>query len=177
MDKIILKRRNGKSNGINLIFFKMGSHTSQEPKLLTEITHQHSEKGIYITINHPLHELIPRLQRMKVDDTRFFFIDAITGKREETAAAYFLPSPRSLTELSIILTEKLRTKKYAYVIIDCASFFLSYNNFETVVRFLQHITNKLTYFKVAGFFFMHNEEKSRKLLSTISEFSDHVYEV
>ena len=113
------------------------------------------------------------MEKEKIDKEKVYCIDAISkrGKNLPQDHCYFLNSPESLTELSIILTKVLE-QEYGYVFFDSLSSLLIYNDLETVERFVHYLTGKLKSLRIKGIFLSLDDAKSRELLPVVSPFFD-----
>jgi len=136
--------------------------------------------GVYVTINKPFDSLRTWLEKNGIDVDKLFFIDAVTRTVSEksmlTEKCLFISSPTNLTDLSISLTQILENPKpeKKFILIDSLSTLLVYNSSETVLQFVHFISSRIRMTRILGVFLCLEEEKSKKVISSLSQFCDKV---
>jgi hypothetical protein len=83
----------------------------------------------YVTLNRSAHALEKGLHRHRVSTDKIFFIDAVSrglGKTEAKSNMLYVSSPEAFTELSIAISEVLKTKKFDALLFDSLSTLLIY---------------------------------------------------
>jgi archaellum biogenesis ATPase FlaH len=98
----------------------------------------------YVTLNKTYNSLKQRFSKEGFPLDHLVFIDAITRSMEQaenTDDCYFVSSPQSLTELSIVISEFLN-QNIDYIIIDSLTTLLIYQkNVDPVVKFVTKLVN------------------------------------
>lgn len=136
--------------------------------------------GIYVTINKPFDSLSAWLEKNNIDVNKLFFIDAVTRTVAErsvlTEKCLFISSPTNLTDLSISLVQILKNPKpeKKFILLDSLSTLLIYNSPETVLQFVHFISSRIRMSRILGMFLCLEEEKSKKVISSLSQFCDKV---
>ena len=143
--------------------------------LLNHLTVEMKLRGIYVSLNIPYSSLSATIKKNGIDMSKLYFIDS-TG---ETAAnktgnsnCSFLKSPQSLVELSLTITKFATSGKFNFLFLDSMSTLLIYNSLETTEKFLHYLINKIRVLGLGGIIISPYEEKSNKLMPTISQFCD-----
>ena len=143
------------------------------PVIIRLMVRKKKDRGIYISFNKSLPEIKLILGKAKAEPERFFIIDAVSkSARGDERNNYCLDGPESLTQLSIILTQLMKTKKYDCILFDNLSSFLIYQDLEIVKRFIHYLIGKLQYYEMRGVFLSLNDKRSKELLEVISPFFD-----
>lgn len=144
--------------------------------LLKLLNKKFNGNGIYITFNKSYTKIISSLNEQGLSSKNLYIIDAITGNKSKTSSlsknCYCLNHPQSLTELSITITNLLKTNQYQFIIFDNLSAFLIYNNTETTERFIHYMIGKVQYFGIKSFFISLKDKKSQELLEVIVSLFD-----
>ena len=132
-----------------------------------------NKKIIYITINSPYSKLINELKKNGINTSDITFIDCISKKINFTRkndSCIYIKAPNSLTELSIVLMDKLKTKEYETVIFDSISALLIYNSKELTIMFLRNIIDKINYYKLDCFLLLIKNKESQDFKEKILKF-------
>ena len=170
----VLRKMNSSSSF--LITVAAQDYPKIEFTLLRQLSRRKNEKGIYITFNKSYTKIISSLNEKGLSSKHLYIIDAITGNKFKTNSSlnncYCLNNPQSLTQLSISLTNLLKTNQYQFIIFDNLSAFLIYNNIETTERFVHYLIGKVQPFGIKSFFISLKDRKSRELLEVITPLFD-----
>lgn len=155
-----------------LVTLEAKSFQKMHPLLLKEITEK-GKKGIYVSFTKSYSEVTSLFTKIKVNIERMVVVDAIgkSGKNVKDNC-YCLASPESLTELSIILSELMKSGKYDYIFFDTLSAFLIYHTLETAERFVHYLMEKIKYFDMRGIFISLDDTKSKELTQVVSHLFD-----
>lgn len=156
-----------------LVTLEAKSFQKMHPLLLKQIT-KRGKKGIYISFTKSYPEVKVLLAKIRVNTEKVIVVDAIgkPSKNIRQDTCYSLASPESLTELSIILSELMKSGKYDYILFDTLSAFLIYHDVETAERFVHYLMEKIKYFGMKGFFISLNDTKSKELTQVVSHLFD-----
>lgn len=161
-------------NGNKSLLITLEAKSFQElhPLLLKEITRK-DKNGIYISFTKSYSEVTSLFTKVKANMEKIVVVDAI-GKSSKNVKdnCYCLASPESLTELSIILSELMKSKKYEYILFDTLSAFLIYHDLETAERFVHYLMEKIKYFGMKGMFICLDDAKSKELTQVVSHLFD-----
>jgi len=113
---------------------------------------QEGQSGVYVTFNRPWETLDRALKKEGIDTTRVFYIDLATQAQAGAAGAarseryLLLPSPKSLTELGISLSEVLNStpvEKGKFVLLDSLTTLLVYHEIPVVEQFAHFLSSRL----------------------------------
>ncbi len=144
------------------------------PATLQRITSRKNGRGILISFNKSFLDIKSVLTQGMFQSKNLFIIDAVTSKEEckTTDKQLCLVGPEALTELSIRLTELMKTGNFNYVVFDNLSAFLIHNDPETAKRFVHYLLAKIRYFDLKAIFLIFNDKKSKELYESIAPFFD-----
>ncbi|MBI2564689.1 hypothetical protein HYV79_01730 [Candidatus Woesearchaeota archaeon] len=134
-------------------------------------------KGIYVTLNTPCFFLKNILKQNKIDISKLFFIDCISKHSGLTDLSHvncsFVKGPQSLTELSLAISSALNCGDFSFLLFDSVSTLFIYNDLELTAKFLHYIiNNQIRTSSVAGLFIFVEDDASKLLIATISQFCD-----
>lgn len=90
----------------------------------------HDRAICFVTLNKPAPALERAFAYFNVPTDKMFFIDAVSGglgKSQEKDNVLYVSSPEAFTELSIAMSEILRTKKFDALLFDSLSTLLIYS--------------------------------------------------
>ena len=134
----------------NCLLISMQTKSYQEirPLIAQQAAQNLKGRGIYISFNAPSSTIKSMLKETKISPNKYYIIDGVgsylqgikmsserCGKEKDI---YCLPSPKYLTELSIVLSELVKSGQYGFVIFDNLSTFFIYNDLETSKRFMHY---------------------------------------
>lgn len=122
--------------------------------------------GIYATASIPADVLEKEL---KLGATEILWIDVTGGG---TSKRHINMSPKSLTSLSIAITQALDTGKFNFFVLDSISPLLLYNDAVTVERFISYIINKLRHLELPGAILVGEGEDTLKVVHEIEASCD-----
>jgi archaellum biogenesis ATPase FlaH len=133
---------------------------------------------VYVTVNKPFSSLIDGFKKAKIDTNKIFIIDAVTPRVARTGNAIFVGSPRELINISISTTSVVEKFTDAKIIVfDSLGALLSYNKLETVIEFIQFISNKMRKLKITLAIICIKEMVDEKALSQLNSFVDYIFNV
>ena len=115
--------------------------------VVTSVAKKLSKKRVcYVTLNKTVNALKESFKKKRINTDNFLFIDAIskTIKEEpdQMEGCYFVSSPGSLTELSILISRVIR-HNFDYIIFDSLTNMLIYEKKAPVIKFISSIINKI----------------------------------
>ena len=129
--------------------------------------------GVYVTLNNPCGEVDDSLKKKKIDTKTILFIDGASGKENgRSGNCISLKGNKSLTELSLTISAACKNKMIRYVFFDSLSTLLVYHDLETAQRFIHYFINKIKNLNLLMVLISVDDEKSNKLLSTVSQLCD-----
>ncbi len=114
------------------------------------------ERICYVTLNKTASSLEKVFRLHGINTRNIFFIDAVSwglGKKSEDDNVLYVSSPAALSELSIALTESLKSGVFDLVMFDSLSTLNIYDiKNKGVERFTSHIINKVKSEEKKGIF-------------------------
>ncbi|HZX19446.1 MAG TPA: ATPase domain-containing protein [archaeon] len=144
-------------------------------EIITEgLTKNGKPPGVYATFNTPYVLLKKDLEKAGVNVKKLFFLDGIsriTKSAAESEECVYIRSPSSLTELSIRAMELALTKKFDFFVVDSISAMLIHNKPERLEKFGHYILNKLRLLGIRGILIATDDERSREVCNTMSQFT------
>ncbi len=139
-------------------------------------------EGIYVTLNKPYFSLKRMLAKEGIDLNKLYFIDSITmqvgGEVIDEDRCFYLSSPDPVQlQVTIERAMDLITSNNRFIYIDSLSTISLYKSFETLIKFLRHITGKIRLKGFVGTIFTLEKEMDETYYSQITLMCDEVIEV
>ncbi len=137
--------------------------------------------GVYVTLNKPYFSLKRMLAKENIDLRKMYFIDSITmqvgGEVIDEERCFYLSSPDPVQlQVTIERAMDLITSENRFIYIDSLSTISLYKSFETLIKFLRHITGKIRLRGFVGTIFTLEKEMDETYYSQISLMCDEVIE-
>jgi len=140
-----------------VLMVEMEDHLTINIELLRYLLSRFN-RGIYITVNQPIHSFIPKLEGEKIDHKRLYFIDGITkksaGKELEGDAYYYIETPRDLVDLIFDLEKIVKKidleKEKVFVVLDSITTLLIYNDQRVIEKFAHNMVGRMRSWKMAS---------------------------
>lgn len=137
--------------------------------------------GVYVTLNKPYFSLKRMLTKENIDLKKIYFIDSITmqvgGEVIDEDRCFYLSSPDPVQlQVTIERAMDLITSNDRFIYIDSLSTISLYKSFETLIKFLRHITGKIRLRGFVGTIFTLEKEMDETYYSQISLMCDEVIE-
>lgn len=162
-------------DGKQIVLLVLPSRTYGE-KVLRLVKQSNHQKLLYVTLNNPYTVLVELYKKNGIEKGHCFFIDGISASNKIKRAAddcIFIDSPSALTQLSIAITQVIKTFKPEIMIFDSLSTLLIYLPEKSIIAFQQSLSTKLKGLEVRVLFpILENKE----LINNISMFVDDVVE-
>ena len=139
-------------------------------------------EGIYITLNKPYFSLKKSLMKEGVKIENIYFIDCITrqlgGEEVDTDRCVYLNSPDPVQlQVNIERVMDLITSDNRFIYLDSLSTISLYKSFETLIKFLRHLTGKMRLRGFVGTIFTLEKEMDESFYSQITLMCDEVIEI
>lgn len=174
--------RDAIERGAEIILVKVDS--KKYVKVSIEILKHFTEvaEGIYVTLNKPYFSLKKILSKDGVDIKKMIFIDCITlqlgGETIDEDRCFYLTSPDPV-QLQVTLERAMDivTAENRFIYLDSLSTISLYKSFETLIKFLRHLTGKMRLRGFVGTIFTLEKEMNESYYSQISLMCDEVIEV
>ena len=139
------------------------------------------KKGIcYVSLNKPFTSIKTGLEKMKIDASNLYFIDAVSSKVssvEPDKKTIFVSSPQALTEISIAINKGIGLWKADAVLFDSLSTLLVYEGASSVIRFVHSVTNSLRVKGLTCVFTILKPDLKDELAKDIGMFADSIEEL
>lgn len=139
-------------------------------------------EGIFVTLNRPYFSLKKMLTKEGVDLSKIIFIDCITlqlgGEQVDEDRCFYLTSPDPVQlQVTIERAMDLVLSENRFIYLDSLSTISLYKSFETLIKFLRHLTGKMRLRGFVGTIFTLEKEMNESYYSQISLMCDEVIEV
>jgi hypothetical protein len=148
---------------------------------LTKAVASEYDSLCYISLNKMIGVLNRSLEANEVDVKKFTFVDAVSKSAnpsiEEDEKHYYVTSASALTELGIMITKAIDSKKCKMLIFDNLSTLIIYNRAEVVSKFIHSITNKLQSRGMDGVFTALEGDTEKSLIQEMGMLVDNVVHV
>lgn len=134
---------------------------------------------IYTTFTKPHKVVLKNLKKNTINTDRIFFIDCATPVSESAEISgtnkVIFCQPQSLTNISISITTALKNlpkNKNTVLILDTITTLVLYNDVNTVIRFIRHLSGEIRKYGVKSLLFTLEEESNKSIISEVSHFCD-----
>lgn len=180
---LISKFSEALERGAEVLLIKVDSRSYLRANLeLLKYLTDFAEGGIYIALNKPYLSLKKNFTKEGIDVGKLIFIDCLTrqlgGDEIDTNRCIYLNSPDPvLLQVSIERAMDLISSETRFIYLDSLSTISLYKSFETLIKFLRHITGKIRLRGFVGTIFTVEKEIEEGYLSQISLMCDEVIEV
>jgi hypothetical protein len=151
-------------------------------RLLKEIQEK-KYRTVLISVNQPSAHLAGLLRNAGIDDSRIFFIDAITRYAGGPVPApagncRYVGKPGDLTAMSIAVTETLKnlSGERPVIFFDSVNAMLIYSNSVDLSKFIHFVMSKLRILNIAGLFLAVEKGLDPILVSQLTTFADELIE-
>lgn len=149
---------------------------SYSENLMQIVQQFNGKKWLYITLNNPYNALVKMYTENRVEMDSCLFIDGISASSHINIKAdncIFIDSPRALTQLSLAITQSIKTFEPELLIFDSLSTLLIYLPEKSIIAFQQSLSTKL---RSNGTKALFPTLENRELINNISMFVDEVVE-
>ncbi len=139
-------------------------------------------EGVYVTLNKPYFSLKKTFQNEGIDLNKLIFIDCLTrqlgGEEIDPERCFYLNSPDPVQlQVTIERAMDMITAENRFIYMDSLSTISLYKSFETLIKFLRHITGKIRLRGFVGTIFTIEREMDESYYSQIFLMCDEVIEV
>lgn len=137
----------------------------------------HETEIVYVTLNKTSSSLENHLTKAGVNVERITIIDCISKTIQDikdTERIIYLDSPKSLSDLSFVLTGVLKSKENVHLVFDSITTLLVYSEKPVVARFLLNTVNRIRNTKCKAIFFAVDVDEHNDFFKEISIFVDQV---
>ncbi|MEM4244583.1 MAG: hypothetical protein QXR60_00020 [Candidatus Nanoarchaeia archaeon] len=134
----------------------------------------------YVTLNKTFGSLKDLFAKNNISLDNVVFIDGISKMvmdvPSQTDGCYFVSSPSSLTELSILIG-RLLNHNFKYIIFDSLTNLYIYKDKDAVTKFISLIINKIESHEANSIFFAVKYSDQEKVIEEISMFFNKVIDL
>jgi len=130
-------------------------------------------QGIYVTLSKSHCNIAERLKSEKINMSNILFIDNTEeGNGCGANNAVFIGKNKSLTALSLVLSQAARQKSMKFIFFDSVTTLLVYHKLEETERFIHYFVNKAKNLGILVILMAVDEGKTRNLIPILSQFCD-----
>lgn len=169
--KDILHREHSKGPSISLIISKPEYENTAISLILEHLTKTLKLNGIYVSLTKSCSQ-IKKLVREE-DYSKILFIETI---KHPGNSCEFISDANSLTKISIVLSKRLRDKKYRFAYLDSPTVLRMNNNYDTSIRFVHYFINKIRNVGVEGIL-ISLPSSEKELIKALSDMCDQVIDL
>lgn len=144
---------------------------------VAEISAKLSEKVCYVSVNKPYTTLVKNFEKIKIDTSKFYFIDCVTKSAAGSEAGgriVCVSSPKALTEMNIAMKKVLEANKPGITVFDSLSTLLVYEEASVVTRFVHSIISVFRSLGSKGVLISLKDDVKTELVKDLSMFVDKV---
>jgi hypothetical protein len=182
MEDLVKRIDEALNRGAEIILIKVSA--KNYVRVSVEILKHFSQiaEGIVVTLNKPYFSLRKMLEKEGVNVDSLYFIDCITrqlgGEEIDPERCYYLNTPDP-TQLQIAIDRMMDniTADNRFIYIDSLSTISLYRSFESLIKFLRHLTGKIRIKGFVGTMFTLEKEMDESYYSQISLMCDEIIEV
>ncbi len=146
-------------------------------KSIAEIKQLSKKRVCYVTFNKTHEALKEEFISKNVEIENIIFIDAISTKLksvpDQTDGCYFMGSPTSLKDISVMVSRCIR-HKFDYIIIDSLTDILAYKNKDSIKKFFSEIVNNVKRSTAKVIFYTTATKKIQNLNQELEKLVDKV---
>lgn len=168
-----------KENDIILVLVANGKY-SEKINDVAEISAKLCEKVCYVSANKPYTTLVKNFEKVKIDTSKFYFIDCVTKSvagSEAGGKVVCVSSPKALTEMNIAMKKVLEANKPGITVFDSLSTLLIYEDPSMVTRFVHSIISVFRSLGSKGVLISLKDDVKNELVKDLSMFVDKVVEM
>jgi hypothetical protein len=138
---------------------------------------ENRDRTCYISLNKPYDTLVKDLQKNKIDDKKFFFIDCVGRGFVSGKNVMYVSSPKALTEMSITIKRGLEKESLKSVLFDSLSTLLVYEGSAIVIKFAHALMSGFRNDGVRAVFTCLKGDVETDLIKDLGMFVDKVMEL
>ncbi len=168
-----------KENDIILVLVP-NERYSEKINDVAEISAKLSEKVCYVSVNKPYTTLVKNFEKIKIDASKFYFIDCVTKSAAGSEAGgriVCISSPKALTEMNIAMKKVLEANKPGITVFDSLSTLLVYEEASVVTRFVHSIISVFRSLGSKGVLISLKDDVKTELVKDLNMFVDKVVEM
>lgn len=155
--------------GIYAIIPRSQDYNLVNQEVIRSLSKAKGRRGVYVTLLRSHCDMKSRLRESKISAKNIFFIDNVEeDKGCKARDCFFIGGNKSLTALSLALSEVYKKRSFDFVMIDSLNALLIYEQLEIVERFIHFLVSKA---KNQGtlMVLMYSEDHDSKGIGTILE--------
>ncbi|MBI4894829.1 MAG: hypothetical protein HY833_03805 [Candidatus Aenigmarchaeota archaeon] len=141
-------------------------------EIIAEVSNKH-DNICYVTLNRPYQTMLKDFAAKKIDSGKFTFIDAVSGGGKNSPGVIFVQSPKSLTDISIDMSNLLGKKTESFI-FDSLSTLLIYSDSMTSIKFVHSIVSKIRAASKKCIFMSLKEDSGTDMMKDINMFVDKI---
>ncbi|MAG08182.1 hypothetical protein CMO89_01810 [Candidatus Woesearchaeota archaeon] len=163
------------SNPVILSIFSSSYYNESIGELMKNIQ---TKRVCYVTLNKTTNSLMKKFKSEGIKTDKVFFIDAVTSyitPNQTYDNSIMVSSPSALTEISIAISEALRSEAFDVIVFDSLSTLNVYSSvLKRAGKFTFYIINKIKSQKNKGIFTCIEEDEKTDLIKESFMFVDKV---
>lgn len=164
--------------GIYTFISKAEDYSAVNQEIMLFLTKNQKSSGIYVTLNKSHCHLAKELENRGINTKKILFIDNNEeGNGCGAQNCIFLGRNKSLTALSMAMTEASKNPSMKFIFFDSLTTLLIYNELETTKRFVHYFINKIKNLDILMIIMSVEEEKTKKLVPILYQFCDGVIKI
>ncbi|MBS3138739.1 hypothetical protein J4207_03475 [Candidatus Woesearchaeota archaeon] len=139
----------------NTIYLSVLANDHYTESLLEVVRVLQNKTTCFVTLNKPAFELEHSFRIHHVLPRNIFFVDTVTlgmGRKEDMKNVLYVSSPRAFTELSIAISEILKSGKFDCIVFDSLSTLSIYNAGDGAEEFASSLIQKTRAGRTLGVF-------------------------
>ena len=133
--------------------------------------------GIYVTLNKSHCDTVKRLEEENINTKKILFIDNLEKEDGCRAKNCIFLGNKSLTALSLAMTEACKQKKMQFLFFDSITTLLIYEDLDTVKKFIHFFLNKVKNMDLLTVLMTVEEENTNKVLPLLEQFCDRLIRI
>lgn len=169
--KINQKLATLEKKGIYIFISQPENYQLTNEEIMSYLIKKLKFSGTYIALNKSNEEISKSLEKRKISTKDILFIDGV-AKKCNSKNCISLSENKSLTELSLTITQVCKEKSIKFVFLDSLSTLSMFNNIAILERFMQYLINKIKNLGILLIIIAVEDEQSNKLTPFLSQFSD-----
>ena len=161
--------------GVYAFISKQEDYAIANQEIMRFLTKNLRSSGIYVALSKSHCSVVKELEEQGINTKKIMFIDNNEdGNGCGAPNCIFLGTNKSLTALSLAMTETSKDKSMRFIFFDSITTLLIYNELNLAERFVHYFINKIKNLNVLMVIISVDEEKTKKLIPILAQFCDGV---
>jgi|SRR3989344_5107769 len=173
--KVVSELSKIKREGVHSVISKKEDYKIVNMEIIRFLTNNIKNNGVYVSLCRAHCSVVKEFENQKINIEKIIFID--NNEEGNGCGAHnciFLGRNKSLTSLSLAITEACNDNAVKFIVLDSIDILLVYHDLELTKRFVHYFINKIKNLGILTIIILVEEPNSDKLMSILFQLSDGV---